>query len=451
MTVSLLRLSAVWDRVRGSLWFLPAVSVVVAVVAGTMLATYHPLEDTAISSVLFGGTASGARSVLSLVASSMITVTALTFTLTVVALQMASSQYSPRVLRGFLADRGNKAVLAIFLGTFAYCVSVLRLIREETPEVQAVVPQAAVTLGGVLTFLSVGALVYYIDHLTKQLRIEKVLDDIQRDTLSAVSSSDPSGAGRRTTETLPAPPSEAARVTARRTGYLQTVWSETLAQGAERHGVAVRLRPTLGERITTGTTVAWVWPLDGGGEDLDDEQRSELVHDHIHIGFERTGRHDVAFGLRQLVDIAVRALSPGVNDPTTAVNVIGSLSPVLCALTDVDVGSEIVADEDGRTRVIVPRPSFVDYVDLCCAEIRRYGRGEPAVLKALLGMLADAAECADRDRQRRAIAVELDRIEAAADRELHDEDRRALDRALAITRETLERGSRPPAPEVEAS
>jgi uncharacterized membrane protein len=449
--MNLLRLSAVWEQMRGSLWLLPAVSVAVSAAVGTLLATYPPLEETVLAPVLFGGTASGARSVLSLVASSMITVTALTFTLTVVALQMASAQYSPRVLRGFLVDRGNQTVLAIFLGTFAYCISVLRLIREETADVQAVVPQAAVTLGGVLTFLSVGALVYFIDHLTKQLRIEKLLDEIEHDTLEAVRSTENGGAGRRTIERLPTPPEGARRVTARRTGYLQTVRTEALAREAERHGVVVRLRPTLGARVTKGTTIGWVWPVDPDETDLNDDDLADLVHHEIHIGFERTGRRDVAFGLRQLVDIAERALSPGVNDPTTAVNVIGSLSPVLCALTSVDSGSQVVDDEEGRMRLIVPRPTFVDYLELCCGEIRRYGKGEPAVQKAMLGMLTDVAECAETDRLRRAVEVEINRIEEAADRELQGEDRRTLDRALAIARRTVQDGERPPEPDVEAS
>lgn len=449
--MSLLRLSAVWERMRGSMWLVPAVSVLVALVAGTVLATSRPFEGTLIEPLLFGGTAGGARSVLSVVASAMITVTALTFTLTVVALQMASSQYTPRMLRGFLADRGNQAVLAIFLGTFAYCLAVLRLIREQTGDSDEVVPQAGVSVGILLTLLSVGALVYFIHHLTQQLRIEKVLHDIEADTLGAVRASGDSGAGTRTTDTLPMPPVHAQRVAARRTGYLQTVWSGALARRAEEHQATVRLRPTLGARVTTGTTVAWVWFPEERPADLDDEAVARVVHDNIHIGFERTGRRDVAFGLRQLVDIALRALSPGVNDPTTAVNVIGSLSPVLCELTQVETGSEVVADGDGQARVIVPRPTFTDYLELSCGEIRRYGATEPAVLTALLGMLTDVAECATAGVQRDAVEVEIDRIEAAADRELHPEDRRTLDRPIALACQTLEGGGRPPEPDVEAS
>ncbi len=442
-----LRVSALWERLRGSLWFIPAVAVLLALVAGTVLATWPPTVGAVLEPLAFDGTAPGARTLLTAIAGAMITVTALTFTLTVVALQMASSQYSPRVLRGFLADRSSQIVLALFLATFAYAIAVLRVIREEGPATTEVVPQLAVGLGALLTLLSVGALVYFIHHLTQQLRLETILDEIVRETLGAIDDAYDDRSALTTTS-LPEPPSTAHRVWSHHTGYLQAVRPGGLADAAEAAEVTVRLRPTLGAHVTRGTTLGWVWPT-GDAELPDEEELVRLVHGHVHLGSERTGRRDVAFGMRQLVDIAVRALSPGVNDPTTAVVVAEALAPPLCALTDVRSGSEIVSDEDGTVRAIVPRPSFGDLLELACGQIRRYGAGEPAVLAALADLLADIGECASTDDQRTAIGTQIDRLETTVDGSVEEPDRRPLRRAVAVARVTLE-DERPAEPDVPA-
>ena len=408
-----LQLSALRERLLSSLWFVPGLSVLGSLVAGLVLSSPGLGLEVRGSGLWFVGTPEGARAILSTVAGSMITVTGLTFSLTVVALQMASSQFTPRLLSTFLSDRGNQAVLSVFLSTFVYSLVVLRAVRSGTDALIPFVPSVAVALALVLTLLSVAMLVYFFHHLTQQLRVERVLEEVRADTLALVRSNFRREAGDHDGE-LPAVPGDAAVVRARRSGYLQMLQLDGLSEVAEEHGVVLRLRPEIGSHVTEGTTLAWVWRLDGTSLDLE-EGLEGAINGRIHIGPDRTLRQDVAYGVRQLVDIAAKALSPGINDPTTAVAAIGAVSDVLCELAGCRLGPRLRRDERGRARVGVPNPTFAQILALACDQPRRYGESEPAVLTALLQMLTDIADVAapeaDLDAVGNEIRATLDRIE----------------------------------------
>ncbi|MEX0835896.1 MAG: DUF2254 family protein, partial [Nitriliruptor sp.] len=203
------------------------------------------------------------------------------------------------------------------------------------------------------------------------------------------------------------------------------------------------LRPGLGDSVSTGTTLAWVWP-DGadapeGAEDVDLDRR---IHAAIHLGPDRTESRDLTFGLQQLTDIAVKALSPGINEPTTARQSVEQLAGLLVDLADRPLGADLVEDDDGQVRAAVPRPTFVEHLQLSITPIRRYGRDEPDVLLALTDLLTDVAEhVADHADRSGAVAHELDLLAAC---EVDDPDEAArLERRIAAARATLEHGTRP--------
>ncbi len=439
-----LRLAALRDRLNGSLWPWPAVSIVVAVVAAWLLSQVAPTGGVG-NLARFGGTPEGARAILSTVAGSTITVTGVTFSLTVVALQMASTQFTPRLLGTFLADRGNQAVLSVFLGTFAYTLVVQRSIRISTDETPGFVPDLAVGVGLLLTFLSVGMLVYFFHHLTQQLRLENVLAELRRDTLAAVrriQSDEP--AGDIDVPDVPDVPSRRVVVRARRSGYLQAVRLDDLRAVAEVHGTVVRLAPAVGLHVTSGTTLGWAWPVDDDtpGE-MDVEALARAVHGTIHLGRERTLTEDVAFGIRQLVDIAARALSTGVNDPTTAVAAIDAMATVLSELAAGPAPSPVRVDARGRVRAAIPRSTFAELLALACDQPRRYGRNEPAVLTELLRMLTDVAEAAIDDDRRDAVGVQIDAtVDRARDAELSSTERDRVDRYARQARAACRHGER---------
>lgn len=438
-----LRLSVLHERLRASLWLWPAISVTASVVVGTLLpALEGPDARIGLSAV---GTPEGARAVLSTVAGSTITVTGLTFSLTVVALQVASSQFTPRVLGSFLADRGNQAVLSVFLSTFVYSLTVLRSVRSVADGVEPFVPDAAVALALVLTLLSVAMLVYFFHHLTQQLRVESVLAEVQSDTLSQIRRHLPLREEQAPRSDLPEVPEGALTLRALGAGHLQAVNADVLERVATDHDLVVRLRPVLGAHVTEGTTLAWAWAAHEDTESLSvgADELARAVHQGIHLGRERTLQQDVAFGVRQLVDIAARALSPGVNDPTTAVATIGAVATVMAELTRRRLEPIVRTDEGGLVRAAVPQPSFAEVLALACDQPRRYGREEPAVLAELLRMLTDLAELVRDGPDRRAVRAEIERTIEVAERA--DLSPGELERVRTFARHAwaaLERGAR---------
>lgn len=430
-----------FDSLRASLWLVPTACILGALVLARLLVAAEPLPRWFPEAAVFGGSSEAARSVLGELAGATVTVVGLVFSLTVVALQMASSQFSPRLLRSFLSDRGVQLVLGGMLGSAVFDIAVLRTVRSSAEDMDAFVPRAAVTVALLLALVAVGLLVYFLHHITRMLRVDVTMGAIAGDTLQQIRQL-PADRAVLPDEVGPSPPDPAHVVTATRDGYLQRVDIDALADTAREQGVIVRLRPVMGQWVTTGTTLAWVW----GATDataVDPAGASVLVHGGLHLGPDRTESQDLAFGLRQLQDIAARALSPGVNDPTTAVQAIGQMTAVMAALAGQPLGADLARDDDGTVRVVAPRATFASHLDLAIGQSRRYGRNEPDVLIALLHLLIDVAELvADHADRAEAVRAQIGRVEAAADLD----DTGDLERVGAIAevaRRTIEHGLRP--------
>lgn len=431
------------DDLRDSLWLVPAAMIVAAVAVALVLVEVEA-PDWLPGVLTFGGTPEGARSVLSELAGATITVTGLVFSLTVIALQMAASQFTPRVLRTFLADRRTQVVLGGLLASAVYDVMVLRTVRSTGDEVELFVPGLAVTVALLFAGVAVGLLVFFLHHVTSQLRVDLVMGKIAAETRHQLRKLD-APRDRLPDRAPPEPPPGARAVVAWRGGYVQTVDVDALADVARGHGVRLRLRPGMGEAVSGGTTLAWTWPAAEGtvGRNHDHQELTRQVHAVLHLGPDRTESRDLTFGLQQLTDIAVKALSPSINDPTTARQAVEHLAAVLVGLADHPLGADLVEDDDGQVRAAVPRPTFAAHVALCTGPIRRYGRDEPTVLRSLAALLADLAErVADHADRSAAVAAELDRLATCV---VEDPgEAAALARDLVIARATLTGGVRPP-------
>jgi uncharacterized membrane protein len=441
-----IRVRAWWDDLRDSLWVLPSLTVLVSVGTAALVVEIDGHLPEAVRDLTFGGTPEGARAILSELAGATFTVTGVVFSLTIVALQMASSQFTPRLLRTFLRDRRTQWVLSGMLGSGVFDVAVLRTVRSgEGDAVIEFVPQLAVSLALVYALGAVALLVYFLHHLTRHMRVDVIMHDIRGETLTQLQRL------RRDREALPdldapAPPSAAVPILAKLPGYLQTVDVQALSRAAERFDVVVRLRPTMGAWVSRGTTVAWVWGVDGDAPAADPGEVASAVHGGLHLGSDRTESDDLAFGLRQIADIAIRALSPGVNDPTTAVQALGQLSAILVELADHPLGADSVEDERGRIRASVPRADFGQHLDLAIAQIRDYGAGEPAVLVAICELLTDVAErVADTADRSACVRDQLDRTRRASQVVDPVAERRVANAVRSAAR-TLERGHRSPRP-----
>ena len=385
------RLRSWWYDIENSLWFLPAIVTAAAVVLAFLTVQLDQtllLDRRAEVRWLFGGGAEGARGVLQAIAGTMITVTALVFSITVVSLQLASSQLSPRVLRTFMGDRGNQTVLGFFIGTFTYALLVLRVVRSPLEDTGGFVPALSVTVAILLALLSVALLIFFVHHATNAMRASVVIDRAAGATRDLIIHLYPGDVGKAAQSDPPVwlATMPRAEVRAEGSGYLQAINADALFAVADHHALTIRPEPLVGGFILPGEPLASVWP-----EDAVDDEVEEAVREAMVLGLERTLHADVAFGIQQLSDIAIKALSPGINDPTTAMICIDRLSEVLVTLATRGKPAEVRSGDDGSVRVVLQGPPFAHLVGMAFDQIRHYGVSNPVVAEHLLTSLGRIA------------------------------------------------------------
>ncbi len=390
-----------------TLWVAPTLGLILAIglAAGT-LALDDGVELGTSAIVGFGGGADSARAILGTIASSMLTFLALVFTLTVVALQLASD-FSPRLLRTFLVARSSKLALALFVATFTYATLVLRDVSPTK------VPELSVTVATTLAIISVLAFVYYVSAIAQSLRVANIVATagaaMRNEIESGFGDGEPGDEdaererGWRAIEG-----NEARQVIAwgDAPGSITAMDFEGLRTLAARSDVILELLIQPGDFLPGGASVVAVHGA--AGVEADEVRRL------MAIGPERTGHQDAAFGFRQLVDIAARGLSPGINDPTTAVQALGQIQDALLRLGSRKLHSGVLRDDGDSVRVLVPVHAWPDFVNLALDEIRIYGEGSLQVsrrLKALLNdLLRRLPEC-----RREPIEAQLRLVDASID------------------------------------
>ena len=378
-----MRRDAAVEYLRGSLWAVPSVVAAFAVLLGFVLSR---LPVDVHSMLAFQGTADDARALLIGIASTMVTVIALLLGLAVVALQLSSTQYSPRLLRNFLRDRPNQVVLGIFVGTFVYSAAGLFTVGVFGGDRVEDFPRLAVSVAVVLLFVSLALLVYFADHLAHSIQVDRIMRVAERNALCVVADTRAAGA------VAPAPPPWAVAVASESSGYLQKVDLGGLAEAAARHGLSgVRVVPRVGDHVVRGTPLAWVWTDtdDAAGTAVRDGPR--LVRHAVRLGIERTFEQDPGLGVRQLVDIGCKALSPAINDPYTAIQAIDHLAVIFSTMATAPGGDRVAHDTSGRVTASIRQRSFAQHLALGCGLLRRYGAREPTLVTALLRMLVTCA------------------------------------------------------------
>ncbi|MBN2624813.1 MAG: DUF2254 domain-containing protein [Acidimicrobiales bacterium] len=399
-------------RIRGQLvsgyWFIPATVVATGSAAAVGLLLLDDQLDRDGDPLGFTGGPDSARELLSTIASSMLSLTALVFSITVVALQLASGQFSPRVLRTFLRDRSNQLTLGVFLATFLFALIVLREVRGEDGQVDKFVPGLSIATAFALVVVSVGFFVNYIHNIVNSIRVIVIIERIARETdevIERVCPPEPTS--------VPSPPAAApptGTVTADRRGVVVGIDVDRLAAPAERAGVTVAALVRPGEFVARGMPLVAVH---GEGE-ID----GRAVRAAVALDRERDLAEDPAYGFRQLVDIAERALSPGTNDPTTAVQCLDHLHDLLRTLATRPLLPRVATSDDGTVRAVAPERSWDDYVSLAFDEIRHWGAGSLQVHRRIGAALDDLATVVppDRvpalDRQRRLLTARTDDLPA---------------------------------------
>jgi uncharacterized membrane protein len=367
-----------WNNIRDGLWFVPSVMVVGAVALAALLLYVdgEVLDDPDRSARwLFGGSADAARTLLSTVAGSLITVISVAFSVTIIALQQASNQFTPRILRNFTADRSNQAVLGIYIGTFTYALVVMRQVRGDDSLTEQFIPALSVSAAIVLALVSLAALVYFIHHISVSLQVSAILSNIRQDVEREIDEIfpgpfRPGSAAPATMESLVGYTERdrqgyETHVRSDTPGYLRMVDEEQLFGTAGRHVRMVWVVVGAGAYVQKDSVLAEIWSEEPVSEELQDELRRAFVLDR-----ERTIRQDPLFGIRQIVDMAVKALSPSINDPTTAEQCLNTLGSILATVAKREFPPMLKRSEEG-TLFLMDHPDFSDYVDASLSQIRR--------------------------------------------------------------------------------
>ncbi|HVS10099.1 MAG TPA: DUF2254 domain-containing protein [Planctomycetota bacterium] len=407
-----------WEALRTSFWFLPALMALGAgVLAFSAVRLDGAVPDGWADGMgwLYTGGPAGARQLLATVASSMITVAGVVFSMTVVALSMASSQFGPRLLRNFMRDKGNQFVLGTFISTFLYCLLVLRSVRDL--DARHFVPHVSVTIAVLLALASLGVLIYFIHHVAVSMQAPQVIANVSEELHASIDALFPEELGQGADRANDRPGEAAAAeilgrdahaVASRAEGYVQHVDEERLVAIATKRELVLRLELRTGRFVVRGHPLVLVRGGDPGGEVVDE------IRDCFVFGAQPTPTQDVEFTVNQLVEVAVRALSPGINDPFTAMTCVDRLGAALCRLAGREFPSPWLRDGDGRLRVIADPPDFAEIADAAFRQIREHGRRSSAVLARMLETIAVVLAHARREDDRDALLRQAGHIEQVA-------------------------------------
>lgn len=394
------------EYVRNSIWIVPGLFAFLAIVAGVVL----PNVEFTIG-IEYGVEA--ARSVLGALAGGMITFTGFVFSILLLAVQFGSSQFSPRMLRRFLRDRTTKIALGTFIATFLYSLLVLRFLgRPEEPEF---VPDGAISVAMLLLLASMYMFLRLIARTTSGLRVASVVSELADDSRESIEAAYPKPAPEQPERPLDPPPGPTVTVAYRgQPLVLQSVDGPGLVALATGGGVVIELVPATGDLLVEGDPL---FRVHGEGAAAIDE---EALQGSIAVGDERTLRQDPPFGFRLLADISAKALSPGVNDPSTSIQALDRIEVLLRILGRRQLTPGVHVDAGGVERLRWPAPSWEDYLSLALDETRQYGEGSVQISRRLRALLEHLHAVVPAYR-RPAIEAKLDLVEASARRGFSDE------------------------------
>lgn len=410
------KLAKLWNSLHTSFWFVPTLMVVLAIGLSFLTIGIDQKREANIIGELgwaYSLGPNGSRAILSAIAGSMVSVATTAFSITIVALQLASSQFGPRLLRNFMQDTGNQVVLGTFISTFVYSLMVLRTINGV--EKNEFVPHLAVTIGIGLAISSIGVLIYFIHHSAASIQVDQVVKKVGCDLDDSIDRLFPERIGRSASKQreeqsiahiLADFDQGGGSIKALADGYIQGIDDNQLIQLAIGNNLLLRVQQRPGRFVVRGSELVRILP-----EEKVNKQLAVKINDAFVLGSQRTEQQDMEFSVNQLVEIAVRALSPGINDPFTAIRCIDQLSAALCHLAQRENPSPDRYDSDSQLRIIAEPLAFEDVTDAAFNQIRQYGRSSVAVTVRLLEVIAMIAPFTHRTRDRAALLRHAEMIE----------------------------------------
>ncbi len=420
---------------RQSFWLIPALMTGAAILLSFMTIGIDHLALRRHDGQLwwfYSGGPDGARTILSVIAGSMITIAGVVFSITIVVLSLASTQFGPRLIRNFMNVRANQMVLGTFVATFTYGIIVLRTVNATVE--QYFVPNFSVMVAIIMSLLSLGVMIFFIHSIAESIQAQHILARIRSDLESAVDrlfpekldheQDLPQTSVRREYRTPIGSDRDTCPVKAMRSGYLRSTDYDALMGIALENSLIIHVAYRPGDFITRGSTLVTVRP----GR-LVDESLSKKINAIFIMGPERTLEQDVEFAISQLVEVAVRALSPGINDPITAITCIDWLGAALCQMANRKLSASHVYDEKHQLRLICKPFSYEGMVNAAFNMIRQNSQSVPAVSIHLLETIATIAAQVRRKEDISALMRQADMVvRGCAARLSAGDDRKDLER-----------------------
>ncbi|MGI8649741.1 MAG: DUF2254 domain-containing protein [Rubrobacter sp.] len=449
-----MKIYASWERVSSSFWFVPMVLLTLSIV---LFGVTHYLDrlissDLSTVPILFSGGPSAARDVLSSISGSLITVIGTVFSLTIVAFTLTSGQYTPRMLKNFSSDRGLRIVLGVYIATFVYALLALRTVRSAESSGGEFVPVVSVAVAFLLALVCVVLLIYFIYHVINLIQPSTIFERLHGETSKAISelpdlqnSSATKATTKPTTDKRVSDPMEnpglrlllsekPGTLKAEESGYIQDIQMKSLVEAVSSPGVTrvVELPFVIGDFVSAGLDVARIWPANE--DELDHEARKQ-AHEAIVFGKERSIPRDFTFGLRQLTDIALKGLSPSVNDPTTAMQALDRTEALLIQLAGKELPERYEEWNLGDEKIIlrVANPTFEDVAEIAFDQARRaaLNTGQVIFLKRWLEVILNAASANESAERRGSLWSRLRDLARTAPAQLPDE-RDAFELTLSV-------------------
>lgn len=439
-----------WQTVRSSYWFLPGVMAFGAIVLGAFMVW---LDAGPVSGLLepIGwyqqSKPEGARAVLSAIAASMITVAGVVFSITIVAISYAASQYGPRILTNFMSDRGNQVTLGTFIATFVYSVVVLRTIYSGDG---GFVPQLAVLFAMVLALCSIAVLIYFIHHVPESIHVNHVIGHIGNQLISSIEKAfpacfgDPPEQDGETRKSLEEKAEElfgdggsATEIGSKSSGYIQAMDDERLLETACNYDLVLRLLRRPGEFLYEGVAFAVAAPAEAVTADVERALRRTYS-----LGSRRTPFQDLLFLIDELVDVAARALSTGVNDPYTAATCVDWLTAGAAAMARREPQSPYRTDKHGNLRMVTQSVSFREHMERGFGRVRPYLAADINAAAHAARMIGTLAEQCKSPEQIDCVREELDALVSLAGEKLEPQLVERLTCEADAARDALNRAKR---------
>lgn len=404
-----------FSNLQASIGYIPALLTFAAVILSSLIVWLDRAFESQINQYipwLFGGSADAARGLLSTIATSLITVISIAFSITIIALQQAAANYSPRVLRTFTSDKGNQIVLGMYLATFTYSLLVLSTVRSESTN-GGFVPSTSIAVAIALTLICLGLLIYFINKMYNSLQAIDIIKKIHKDIQNQFDTLYPERIGESAGEELSAQQifgklkqsKKQCIVYADKAGFVATVNEEILAQIKTRQITWIYVPKFIGDFVNQGDILAIIDNLEYSKE------LENIIKQAIEINSVRSIIKDPSFGFRQLVDVALRAISPSINDPTTAEYALRYMGDNLRLLAQRKFPDNRRTFPDSSVHFILNYTKWEDYIELTFKQLRREAVAESHLLHVMIDVLASIAKMCISENRKEPIRKQLLLIE----------------------------------------